>query len=74
MLYISIQKSLRIDRRVYTHIIIYAPCMKQLIIEMDEKTHKQFRQTTLADDTSMAEIVRGCIKKYLAEKTMSVVY
>jgi len=47
---------------------------KQLIIEMDEKTHKQFRQTTLADDTSMAEIVRGCIKKYLAEKTKSVVY
>jgi len=47
---------------------------KQLIIEMDEKTHKQFRQTTLADDTSMAEIVRECIKKYLAEKSRMTVY
>ena len=48
--------------------------MKQLIIELDEKIHKQFRQITVTDDTSMAEIIRGCIKKYLAEKTKSVVY
>ena len=48
--------------------------MAQLLIEMDKDTHKKFKQITLADDTSMAEVVRGCIKKYLADKTKTVVY
>jgi len=48
--------------------------MKQLIIEMDEDTKKKFRQVALSNDTSMAEVVRDCVKKYLHEKTQSVVY
>jgi len=48
--------------------------MTQLLVEMDEDIHKKFKQVTLADDKSMAEIVRGCIDKYIAEKTKPVVY
>lgn len=48
--------------------------MTQLLVEMPEDIHKKFKQVTLADDKSMAEIVRGCVDKYIAEKTKTVVY
>jgi hypothetical protein len=48
--------------------------MTQLLVEMDEDVHKKFKQVTLADDKTMAEIVRGCIDKYISEKTKTVVY
>lgn len=48
--------------------------MTQLLVEMEENVHKQFKMAALADDTSMAELVRSFIKKYLAEKTKTVVY
>lgn len=63
-----------IEKRIYTYIVIYRVRMKQLIIEMDEKTKKHFKQVTLENDTSMAIVVRSCIDRYLAEKTKSVVY
>ncbi len=48
--------------------------MTQLLVEMDEKSHKQFKQAAIADDKTMASVVRECIKKYMAEKTKTVVY
>ncbi len=48
--------------------------MVQLLVEMDERLHKQFKITTLADDKTMASVVRECIKAYIAEKTKTVVY
>lgn len=48
--------------------------MTQLLVEMDEKVKKQFKMAATEDDTSMAELVRNFIKKYLAEKTKTVVY
>jgi hypothetical protein len=48
--------------------------MAQLLVEMDGKIHKQFKQVALTEDRTMAEVVRECIKKYLAEKTKTVVY
>jgi len=48
--------------------------MVQLLIEMDEKLHKQFKLETLTDDKTMAEVVRECVKRYVAERTKTVVY
>lgn len=48
--------------------------MVQLLVEMDADTHKKFKQETLADDKTMAEVVRECVKKYIAERTKTVVY
>ena len=47
----------------------------QLIVPIEESLHRDFKRVVLDNDTSMSEIVRNCIKKYIAEhKHKQVVY
>jgi len=56
------------------HISIYLVTMTQLLVEMDEKIHKQFKMITIKENTTMAAVVRTHIDAYIAEKTKPVVY
>jgi len=47
----------------------------QLIIPISETLHKRFKRVVLDNDTTMAEVVRQCIKRYIDEhKNKQVVY
>lgn len=49
--------------------------MAQLLIEIDLELRRRFKRAALADNTTMAVLMRNYIIKYLAEKeTKTVVY
>lgn len=46
----------------------------QLIVELDEKMHKDFKRLCVESDVSMVSVVRADIKKWIDAKKKNVIY
>lgn len=48
--------------------------MKNLVINMDDALHKEFKETTAHNTESMKDVVIGCIQKYIDNKKKVVIH
>jgi len=48
--------------------------MKNLVINIDEQLHKDFKRTTADNEESMKNVIVDCIKSYLANKRKVVIH
>ena len=47
--------------------------MKNLVINIDDQLHKDFKRTTADNEESMKDVIVDFIKKYLADKNKVVI-
>jgi len=48
--------------------------MKNLVINIDDKLHKDFKRTTADNEESMKDVIVDFIKKYLDDKKKVVIH
>jgi hypothetical protein len=48
--------------------------MKNLVINIDEKLHKEFKRTTADNEVSMKDVIVDSIKKYLVDNKKVVIH
>ena len=48
--------------------------MKNLVINIDDQLHKDFKRTTADNEESMKDVIVDCIKSYLANKKKVVIH
>ena len=48
--------------------------MKNLVINIDDKLHKDFKRTTADNEETMTDVMLDSIKKYLDDKNKVVIH
>ena len=48
--------------------------MKNLVINMEDELHREFKRTTAGNDESMKDVVVNCIKMYLDDKKKVIIH
>jgi len=48
--------------------------MKNLVINIDDQLHKDFKRTTADNEESMKDVIVECITNYLANKRKVVIH